>query len=90
MRRLTTILGATVIALAMAVPASAAPEKSQGRDGNCVSNGLKTLNSLGLTSTVARDGLPEGLGFGNLSLSETIGAHLDSPGLFAWCGNGED
>lgn len=85
MRRVTTILSATVIAAAMAVPASAAPANSQGRDGNCVSNGLKTLNSLGLTSTVAREGLPEALGFGNLSLSQTIGAHLDAPELFDWC-----
>lgn len=86
MRRITTIIGGALLATAIALPASAAPAGSQGRDGNCVANGLKTLNALNLTSTVARDGLPVELGFGNLSLADTIQVHLDAPQLFTWCG----
>ena len=88
---------ATVAALAVAAPASAAP---RGSGAACAQAGISTLKSLGLLQAAAQrkidystladpvNGpifaeLPAG---SYLSLGKVVKLHHTNPELFAWCG----
>jgi hypothetical protein len=101
MRKIITCVGAAIAAtaasVALAAPASAAP---QNEGAACVQAGIGTLKSLGLLQAAAQQSidystlsdpvngpifadLPAG---SYLSLGQVVKLHTTNPELFAWCG----
>lgn len=75
MKRFRTIAVAAVAAAALVLPATAA--QAAPADGRCVSNGVKTLKSLG--NDVIPGAAQAGL------VSTVILDHLRNPSNYAWC-----
>ena len=99
-RRLIALLAAAIMAIGVAVPASAAPRQP---DTDCLRAGQATLRSLDAFSAAARGEVNyaafdnnsgnafEGLIRADLGdeaylpINVVFQLHLDSPELFAWC-----
>ena len=100
MRRIVAFLAVAIMAIGLAVPASAAPRNP---DTDCLRAGQATLRSLDAFSAAARGEVNYALfdeNSGNefegliradlgdeayLPINVVFQLHLDSPELFAWC-----
>lgn len=86
MRRLTVSAAAAVLLLASAAPAVAAgPPQGAGQGGKpagvaCQQFGISVLQSQGLLTTVAKNGLEYPIGTGNsIPFAEALAIHRDAP-----------
>jgi hypothetical protein len=86
-RRLTVSAAAAALLFATAAPAVAAPPAGAGQGGKpagvaCQQFGISVLQSQGLLTTVAQDGLTWPIGSDDVySLSEVLAIHRNSPAL---------
>ncbi len=88
MKRITVFATAAAMVLALALPAAAAGRPAgAGEVGKpsgvaCQQAGIGTLQSLGLLSAVARDGI-EVVGVGTLDFPTVLSLHRTNPELFS-------
>lgn len=83
---ITTIAAAAALTVGMGAAASAGPPAGAGQGGKpagiqCQQNGIATLQSLGLLSAVAKDGI-EVVDVGVVPFRDVLALHRSQPALF--------